>query len=765
MQIGVLPPTFKDIRIIIVVASTSEATILARLTDHATAKPTPGFGFARATAKRLLRHSSGVLARCGVRLPQVALQQDLILLEAGKFDQAQAGFLRWLTGDSGSLTTLSAFAKNAAKASEHGLASQRWLALCAAFPEQESCHRQAILSLLKEQEIQAGEHLFQAGCSRFSSPSFLAIEAQILEAQECFGEALSIWKQLAQAQPHSLDFQLNIARALSNLGRHGEVETQLLAMSEQCAGANASKDIAEALATNATLSRNFRRARTRWQALVQAHPDIARYHAKYLDALLSDMDIPAVQRHLKAVCQRWPDSKIAVNGRIKMTLIDNQVEQALDEVDRHVKQAQLARRPVQFLAYLKKIKANLLKRQYQNTGDRAFLAQSLHELRQARALKHSDLALDILCLTATLALDRAEEAKAQQRRLPESLHPSLAELETWALAQDRDLEGARALWRQRKQRHYIPIIAPYDEPLLERKDALAMALKVDEIQLFTAIRNEAWRLPWFLDYYRGIGVDRFFFVDNGSNDGSLDYLLQQPDVHVFWTAQSYAAAYSGMQWINHLVQRYGRDAWVIYADVDEALVYPGVESRGLRSLTDYMTRHDQEALPGFMLDMFSDAPAPSSETGEPNDFVADYPLFDPSITRNTIPHCPYTYVRGGARQAFGWGEILTKVPLIRGGRDIDFLMSSHRISPARLSDVSAVLLHYKLAGDYRRRFDEDLTNNHRIPLCQQRHRHYQRFLQRQAGAALPNSQALRYAGSGQLQDLGLLHAPARFLAS
>jgi Glycosyl transferase family 2 len=35
-------------------------------------------------------------------------------------------------------------------------------------------------------------------------------------------------------------------------------------------------------------------------------------------------------------------------------------------------------------------------------------------------------------------------------------------------------------------------------------------------------RTEALRLPYLLTYYRGIGVDRFLVIDNGSTDGSRD---------------------------------------------------------------------------------------------------------------------------------------------------------------------------------------------------------------------------------------------------
>ena len=48
--------------------------------------------------------------------------------------------------------------------------------------------------------------------------------------------------------------------------------------------------------------------------------------------------------------------------------------------------------------------------------------------------------------------------------------------------------------------------------------------------LFATIRDEAVRLPHFLDHYRALGVSHFLFVDNESSDGTLDLLRDAADV-------------------------------------------------------------------------------------------------------------------------------------------------------------------------------------------------------------------------------------------
>ena len=58
-------------------------------------------------------------------------------------------------------------------------------------------------------------------------------------------------------------------------------------------------------------------------------------------------------------------------------------------------------------------------------------------------------------------------------------------------------------------------------------------VKPDAVLLFSVIRNERPRLPFFLDYYRKLGVEHFCFIDNQSNDGTADYLKSQEDVSLW----------------------------------------------------------------------------------------------------------------------------------------------------------------------------------------------------------------------------------------
>lgn len=69
----------------------------------------------------------------------------------------------------------------------------------------------------------------------------------------------------------------------------------------------------------------------------------------------------------------------------------------------------------------------------------------------------------------------------------------------------------------------------------KRRELLRVAdrtsrIKPDDLLLFSTLRNERVRLPYFLNYYREMGINHFLIVDNDSDDGSAEYLAEQPDV-------------------------------------------------------------------------------------------------------------------------------------------------------------------------------------------------------------------------------------------
>ena len=97
---------------------------------------------------------------------------------------------------------------------------------------------------------------------------------------------------------------------------------------------------------------------------------------------------------------------------------------------------------------------------------------------------------------------------------------------------------------------------------------------------FMVVRDEALRLPTS-STHRTLGVDRFYVVDNGSTDGTLELLLDPPDCYLFRTDDPFGAAnFAGL-----VMPSRGIRDWLLVPRhrPDELLVYPHSESVRRRS--------------------------------------------------------------------------------------------------------------------------------------------------------------------------------------
>ena len=127
----------------------------------------------------------------------------------------------------------------------------------------------------------------------------------------------------------------------------------------------------------------------------------------------------------------------------------------------------------------------------------------------------------------------------------------------------------------------------------------------DEIRVILIAHNEITRLPFLLDYYRKLGVNRFFVVDDKSTDGTREYLLAQPDCHVFDPSNTYRESQTGRHWRALLLNTYGADHWTLVLDADELLVYPHCEHVNLKQLCNYLDSVKARVFFAFMLDLYA----------------------------------------------------------------------------------------------------------------------------------------------------------------
>ncbi|MCL4067605.1 glycosyltransferase family 2 protein [Pseudomonas sp. GX19020] len=266
--------------------------------------------------------------------------------------------------------------------------------------------------------------------------------------------------------------------------------------------------------------------------------------------------------------------------------------------------------------------------------------------------------------------------------------------------------------------------------MLRGRELRPIALRTDAVRggavlLFCTLRNERVRLPWFLSYYRDLGVSHFFFVDNDSDDGSRDYLASQPDVSLWTTKASYKNSRFGMDWITALLRRYGHGHWCLTVDVDEFLIYPFCETRPLRALTDWLDTSGIRAFSAMLLDMYPKGPVqdqPYREGQNPFEIAEWFDSGNYTISRNW--GYGNLWIQGGPRaRTFFAGNpraapALNKVPLVRWHKSYAYISSTHMLLPRGLNlafdewggeKASGCLLHAKFLDTFAAKAQEEMA--------------------------------------------------------
>ncbi|MCV2867354.1 glycosyltransferase family 2 protein [Defluviimonas sp. WL0002] len=275
------------------------------------------------------------------------------------------------------------------------------------------------------------------------------------------------------------------------------------------------------------------------------------------------------------------------------------------------------------------------------------------------------------------------------------------------------LRRKRFLWRAFRKRRELSVAA-------DRTGGL----RPDAILLFATLRNERVRLPYFLRYYRQLGIDHFIFVDNGSSDGTGDYLAAQDDVSVWHTDKSYRRSRYGQDWLTWLMRKHADGRWALTVDLDEFFVYPFCDTRPIRALTDWLDGLGTRAFPAMVLDMYPRGRIDAQPYQEGKDPFETLQWFDAgNYTISVNATYGNLWIQGGPRARCMFADSpeqapsLNKVPLVKWRRDYCYVNSTHMLLPRRLNltydrsggeTASGCLLHAKFLSVLGEKVSEEL---------------------------------------------------------
>lgn len=316
----------------------------------------------------------------------------------------------------------------------------------------------------------------------------------------------------------------------------------------------------------------------------------------------------------------------------------------------------------------------------------------------------------------------------------------------------------RLLLRALRKRRQIKVLA----------DRTAV-IRPSDILVACTLRNEIIRLPFFLQHYRTLGVNHFLFVDNGSDDGTADYLAQQPDVSVWTTKNSYKLSRFGMDWLTWLQLRHAHGHWCLTVDADEILVYPYHDTRPLPALTAWLDGAKVRSFGALMLDMYPKGPLDAHGYAAGQDPFQTLCWFDSGnyvIQKQSV--LQRLWVQGGVRARLFFADrperapTLSKVPLVRWDRSYAYVSSAHSLLPRKLNQVydetggecaSGVLLHSKFLHVVVAKSAEEKLRQEHFANSSLYDSYYDSLMQ---GPDLWCDRSSRYLGWRQLEAMGLM---------
>lgn len=293
-------------------------------------------------------------------------------------------------------------------------------------------------------------------------------------------------------------------------------------------------------------------------------------------------------------------------------------------------------------------------------------------------------------------------------------------------------------------------------------------IEPNDVLLFCTFRNEDVRLPYFFEYYRGLGVKHFIMVDNASTDEGRSYVAAQPDASLWSTNAAYGKARYGMDWLTYLQWQYAHNHWALTVDIDELFVYPFCDTRPLAALGDWLDASDIRSFGALMLDLYPKGPIRDAVYKRGDDPLRISNWFDPgnyTISRNK--RMRNLWIQGGPRARAFFADTpyrspaLNKVPFVKWNRRYTYVSSTHMILPRGLNLVydqqggektSGVLLHTKFINTFAAQAEDEANRGEHFRGGEE----YQRYAAPLEDTELWSRWSEQYLNWRQLEGLGLM---------
>lgn len=241
----------------------------------------------------------------------------------------------------------------------------------------------------------------------------------------------------------------------------------------------------------------------------------------------------------------------------------------------------------------------------------------------------------------------------------------------------------------------------YEQIIDDFYEARLTCLKSIDVQqgepiVVGAVRDDLIKIKEIINHYRRLGVKYFAFVDNGSTDGTREFLMEQDDVILFVTDMKYNGRRKTM-WINHMITKLGQNRWYLMIDSDECFVYPHYEEVSLKEYTNRLLDKDITEEKSLLIEVYPKGDLFDDLRSDAN-FMNEYCWFDGDSDYYIYDMEKKTVSGGLHARVFNTEDAnKTKVVLFYAEKG-RFPTGSHDIYPIYENTdarFGSILLHYK----------------------------------------------------------------------
>jgi len=289
-----------------------------------------------------------------------------------------------------------------------------------------------------------------------------------------------------------------------------------------------------------------------------------------------------------------------------------------------------------------------------------------------------------------------------------------------------------------------------------------------ELIVLCVVRDGALHVKSFLEHHLALGVAHIVLLDNGSTDATIDLARRYDRVTILHTTCPYRKYETILK--RYLVNRFSRNRWSLFADIDERFDYPYSDVIDLGELLAYLNERSYTAVVAQMLDMFGDGPLDRLGSTPDDALEEKYPYYDISA----VEKHDYVFGRpensaikmhsGGIRKTvFGTENGLTKAALILASAEVVPFVGWHHTEHASIADFSCVLFHYPFVSTFYEKVEEAVrTDRYKVSASEEYKKYWSR-LKETPHLSLKQEAARRFEGVNSLLDNGFLVVSEKYV--